>query len=138
MSSATLDAAKFSEYFDDAPVFNIPGRRYPVDIMYTKAPEADYLEAAVSPCSRSTSPSPPAPELLVFFTGQEEIESAQETLQHRTRGFGTKIPELVVLPIYATLPPISKPKSSSPSAGARKVVLATGIGASITSTTSST
>ena len=32
--------AKFSEYFDDAPVFNIPGRRYPVDIMYTKAPEA--------------------------------------------------------------------------------------------------
>jgi len=36
VSSATLDAAKFSEYFDDAPVFNIPGRRYPVDIMYTK------------------------------------------------------------------------------------------------------
>jgi HrpA-like RNA helicase len=33
VSSATLDAAKFSEYFDDAPVFNIPGRRFPVDIM---------------------------------------------------------------------------------------------------------
>lgn len=47
VSSATLDAAKFSEYFDDAPVFNIPGRRFPVDIMYTKAPEADYLEACV-------------------------------------------------------------------------------------------
>ncbi len=39
ISSATLDAEKFSEYFDYAPIFRIPGRRYPVDIMYTKAPE---------------------------------------------------------------------------------------------------
>lgn len=36
ISSATLDAEKFSEYFDYAPIFRIPGRRYPVDIMYTK------------------------------------------------------------------------------------------------------
>ena len=40
ISSATLDAEKFSEYFDYAPIFRIPGRRYPVDIFYTKAPEA--------------------------------------------------------------------------------------------------
>ena len=39
ISSATLDAGKFSEYFDYAPIFRIPGRRYPVDILYTKAPE---------------------------------------------------------------------------------------------------
>ena len=36
ISSATLDATKFSEFFDDAPVFRIPGRRYEVDIYYTK------------------------------------------------------------------------------------------------------
>ena len=36
ISSATLDAEKFSEYFDDAKIFKIPGRRYPVDIYYTK------------------------------------------------------------------------------------------------------
>lgn len=47
ISSATLDADKFSEYFDDAPKFKIPGRRYPVDIMYTKAPEANYIDASV-------------------------------------------------------------------------------------------
>lgn len=47
ISSATLDAQKFSDYFDGAPIFNIPGRRYPVDILYTKAPEADYIDAAV-------------------------------------------------------------------------------------------
>lgn len=43
ISSATLDAEKFSQYFDDAPIFRIPGRRYPVDIMYTKAPEVKLL-----------------------------------------------------------------------------------------------
>lgn len=43
ISSATLDAEKFSEYFDYAPIFRIPGRRYPVDILYTKAPEVRLL-----------------------------------------------------------------------------------------------
>ena len=36
ISSATLDSDKFSQFFDDAPIFRIPGRRYPVDIYYTK------------------------------------------------------------------------------------------------------
>jgi pre-mRNA-splicing factor ATP-dependent RNA helicase DHX16 len=47
ISSATMDAQKFSEYFDGAPIVNVPGRRYPVDLYYTKAPEGDYIEAAV-------------------------------------------------------------------------------------------
>lgn len=47
ISSATLDAVKFSDFFDKAPIFKVPGRRYPVDIYYTKQPEADYIEAAV-------------------------------------------------------------------------------------------
>ena len=41
---------------------------------------------------------------MVFLTGQEEIESAAEMLQQRTRGLGTKIKELMILPIYSTLP----------------------------------
>lgn len=40
--SATMDAEKFSKFFDDASIFMIPGRMYPVDIFYTKSPEADY------------------------------------------------------------------------------------------------
>jgi len=47
ISSATLDAERFSQYYDDAPIFYIQGRRYPVDIFYTKVPESDYVEAAV-------------------------------------------------------------------------------------------
>ena len=47
ISSATLDAEKFSQYFDDAPIFRIPGRRYPVDILYTKAPEVGHSMLAL-------------------------------------------------------------------------------------------
>jgi pre-mRNA-splicing factor ATP-dependent RNA helicase DHX15/PRP43 len=45
--SATLDAGKFQNYFDDAPLMNVPGRTHPVEIFYTPEPERDYLEAAI-------------------------------------------------------------------------------------------
>lgn len=45
--SATLDVLKFSQYFNNAPRFHIPGRRHPVDIYYTKQPESDYIEATI-------------------------------------------------------------------------------------------
>ncbi|CAN1259801.1 Pre-mRNA-splicing factor ATP-dependent RNA helicase DEAH1 [Linum perenne] len=47
ISSATLDAKKFSDFFDSAPIYSFPGRRYPVQIYYTPTPEADYLDAAI-------------------------------------------------------------------------------------------
>ena len=49
ISSATLDAEKFSKFFDDAKIFRLPGRRFPVDIYYTKSPEAAFIEACVIP-----------------------------------------------------------------------------------------
>ncbi|GFH17514.1 uncharacterized protein HaLaN_14169, partial [Haematococcus lacustris] len=103
ISSATLDAEKFSEYFDYAPIFRVPGRRYPVDILYTKAPEADYVDAAVVTSLQVHATQPPG-DILVFLTGQEEIEAMEELLRQRTRGLGTKIGELIICPIYANLP----------------------------------
>ena len=47
VTSATLDAEKFSNYFYNCPIFTIPGRSYPVEVLYTKAPETDYLDAAL-------------------------------------------------------------------------------------------
>ncbi|KAG6410252.1 hypothetical protein SASPL_128305 [Salvia splendens] len=129
ISSATLDAEKFSDYFDSAPIFKIPGRRFPVDIHYTKAPEADYLDAAIVTALQIHVTQPPGDgDILVFFTGQEEIETAEETLKHRTRGLGTKIAELIICPIYANLPTELQAKIFEPTPeGARKVVLATNI-----------
>ena len=47
VTSATLDAVKFSQYFFEAPIFTIPGRTYPVEILYTKEAETDYLDASM-------------------------------------------------------------------------------------------
>ncbi|CAI9621573.1 unnamed protein product [Staurois parvus] len=82
VSSATLNTERFSSFFDDAPVFRIPGRRYPVDIYYTKAPEADYLEACVVSVLQ-IHVTQPSGDILVFLTGQEEIEACVEMLQER-------------------------------------------------------
>ena len=127
ISSATLDAEKFSEFFDDAPIFRIPGRRFPVDIMYTKAPEADYIDACVVTILQ-IHVTQPLGDILVFLTGQEEIETCQEILVDRTRKLGSKIRELVIVPIYANLPSDMQAKVFEPTPpGARKVVLATNI-----------
>ncbi|KAL6646502.1 hypothetical protein ACP70R_018110 [Stipagrostis hirtigluma subsp. patula] len=127
ISSATLDAEKFSDYFDSAPIFKIPGRRYPVEIHYTKSPEADYIDAAIVTVLQIHVTQPPG-DILVFLTGQEEIETVDEILKHRTRGLGTKISELIICPIYANLPTELQAKIFEPTPeGARKVVLATNI-----------
>ncbi|XP_015250685.1 PREDICTED: putative pre-mRNA-splicing factor ATP-dependent RNA helicase DHX16 [Cyprinodon variegatus] len=127
VASATLDTERFSCFFDDAPVFRIPGRRFPVDIFYTKAPEADYLDACVVSVLQIHVTQPPG-DVLVFLTGQEEIEACCEMLQERCRRLGSKIAELVVLPIYANLPSDMQAKIFSPTPpGARKVVVATNI-----------
>ncbi|XP_072176721.1 pre-mRNA-splicing factor ATP-dependent RNA helicase DHX16-like [Diadema setosum] len=127
ISSATLDTEKFAEFFDDAPIFRIPGRRYPVDIMYTKAPEADFLDACVVSVLQIHLTQPDG-DCLVFLTGQEEIETCMEMLQERARKLGNKIKELLILPIYSTLPSDLQARIFEPTPpGARKVVLATNI-----------
>ncbi|XP_043680354.1 pre-mRNA-splicing factor ATP-dependent RNA helicase DHX16 isoform X2 [Vespula pensylvanica] len=127
ISSATLDATKFSEFFDDAPIFRIPGRRFPVDIYYTKAPEADYIDACVVSILQIHATQPPG-DVLVFLTGQDEIETCQEMLQERVRRLGSKLAELLILPVYANLPSDMQAKIFQPTPpGARKVVLATNI-----------
>ncbi|KAM4021231.1 pre-mRNA-splicing factor ATP-dependent RNA helicase DHX16 isoform 1-T3 [Anomaloglossus baeobatrachus] len=127
VSSATLNTERFSSFFDDAPIFRIPGRRYPVDIYYTKAPEADYLEACVVSVLQ-IHVTQPTGDILVFLTGQEEIEACCEMLQERCRRLGSKIAEMLILPIYANLPSDMQAKIFDPTPpGARKVVVATNI-----------
>ncbi|KAK9947890.1 hypothetical protein M0R45_003488 [Rubus argutus] len=112
ISSATLDAEKFSDYFDSAPIFIVPGKLHDVKVFYTKAPEADYLDAAIVSTLQIHVTEPPG-DILVFLTGQEEIETMNEILKHRTRGLGTKIAELIICPIYANLPSELQAKFSS-------------------------
>jgi pre-mRNA-splicing factor ATP-dependent RNA helicase DHX16 len=127
ISSATMDARKFQKYFDDAPIFNIPGRRYSVDVHYTAQPEANYLAAAITTVFQIHM-SQGKGDILVFLTGQEEIEAAEANLQETARKLGSKVRELIVCPIYANLPSDLQAKIFEPTPeGARKVVLATNI-----------
>ncbi|KAJ3076359.1 hypothetical protein HDU98_003941 [Podochytrium sp. JEL0797] len=127
ISSATMDAEKFSRYFDDAPIFNIKGRKFPVTTYYTAAPEADYLAAAITTIM-TIHVKEPAGDILLFLTGQEEIENAEQSLLLITKQLGSKISEMKVCPIYSTLPTEKQAEIFEPAPpGVRKVVLATNI-----------
>jgi pre-mRNA-splicing factor ATP-dependent RNA helicase DHX16 len=127
ISSATMNAKKFADYFDDAPIFNIPGRRYPVDIHYTPQPEANYLAAAITTVFQIHTTQGKG-DILVFLTGQDEIEAAEQNITEISRKLGSRVPELVICPIYANLPSDLQAKIFEPTPeGARKVVLATNI-----------
>ncbi|KAL6922203.1 hypothetical protein FSST1_006229 [Fusarium sambucinum] len=127
ISSATMNAEKFAQYFDDAPIFNIPGRRYPVDIYYTPSPEANYLAAAITTTFQIHTTQPKG-DILIFLTGQDEIEAAELEIAETAKKLGNRVKELVVCPIYANLPSELQSKIFEPTPdGARKVVLATNI-----------
>lgn len=127
ISSATMDAQKFQKYFDDAPIFNIPGRRYAVDVHYTAQPEANYLAAAITTVFQIHITQPQG-DILVFLTGQEEIEAMEANLQETARKLGSNVKEMIICPIYANLPTDLQAKIFEPTPpNARKVVLATNI-----------
>ena len=67
--SATLDAGKFQNYFDSAPLMRVPGRLHPVEIFYTPEPERDYLEAAIRTVVQVHLCEPEG-DILVFPTGE--------------------------------------------------------------------
>lgn len=127
VTSATLDAEKFSEYFDRCPIFSIPGRTYPVEIMYSKEPESDYLDAALVTVMQIHLTEPPG-DILLFLTGQEEIDTSCEILYERMKALGPNVPELVILPVYSALPSEMQSRIFEPAPpGGRKVVIATNI-----------
>ncbi|CAG9535662.1 unnamed protein product [Cercopithifilaria johnstoni] len=127
VTSATLDAVKFSEYFYEAPIFTIPGRTFPVEILYTREPETDYLDAAHITVMQIHLTEPPG-DVLVFLTGQEEIDTSCEVLYERMKSLGPDVPELIILPVYGALPSEMQTRIFEPAPpGSRKVVIATNI-----------
>lgn len=127
VTSATLDAVKFSQYFFEAPIFTIPGRTFPVEVLYTKEPETDYLDASLITVMQIHLREPPG-DVLLFLTGQEEIDTACEILYERMKSLGPDVPELIILPVYSALPSEMQTRIFEPAPpGSRKVVIATNI-----------
>ncbi|KIW60123.1 hypothetical protein PV05_00364 [Exophiala xenobiotica] len=127
VTSATLDAEKFSEFFNKCPIFTIPGRTFPVEIMYSREPEEDYLDAALTTVMQIHLTEPPG-DILLFLTGQEEIDTSCEVLYERMKALGPSVPELIILPVYSALPSEMQSRIFDPAPpGSRKVVIATNI-----------
>ena len=79
-----IDAGKFQNYFDNAPLMNVPGRTHPVEIFYTPEPEKDYLEAAIRTVIQIHMCEEQEGDCLLFLTGQEEIEEACKRIKVTT------------------------------------------------------
>lgn len=132
--SATLDAGKFQDYFDGAPLLKVPGRLFPVEIFYTPEPERDYLEASlrtvlqIHMCEKEG-------DVLLFLTGEQEIEDAVRRLQEESNKLKDEYGELMCVPLYSSLPPAQQqrifdraPPSRQPGGPpGRKIVVSTNI-----------
>ncbi|BBM99413.1 pre-mRNA-splicing factor ATP-dependent RNA helicase DHX15/PRP43 [Marchantia polymorpha subsp. ruderalis] len=107
--SATLEAEKFQAYFNGAPLMKVPGRLHPVEIFYTQDPERDYLEAAIRTVVQIHICENPG-DILVFLTGEEEIEDACRKITREVQNLGDQVGPVKVVPLYSTLPPSMQQK----------------------------
>ncbi|CAK9297774.1 unnamed protein product [Gordionus sp. m RMFG-2023] len=111
VTSATMDSAKFARFFGgNIPIFNIPGRTFPVQVYFSKHTVEDYVEAAVKQAIQIHLSADPG-DILIFMPGQEDIEVTCQLLQERLEALEKQQDDsalapkpLNVLPIYSQLP----------------------------------
>jgi pre-mRNA-splicing factor ATP-dependent RNA helicase DHX15/PRP43 len=123
--SATLEAGKFQEYLGNVPVITIPGRIFPVEIFYTAEPEGDYVLAAIKTVIQIHLSEPPG-DILLFLTGEDEIEEACRQITKEVQGLGQKKGELRCVPLYSSLPSHMQQRAFDVISG-RKCIVATNI-----------
>ena len=135
ISSATLDTEKFSQHFNDAPIVEISGRTYPVEVRYRSleikstgndpeevesASREKELEDAVVEAVNELSSKDKQGDILVFLPGEREIREATEALQRE------RLPGVEILPLFARLSSGDQDKIFNPGLG-KRVVLATNV-----------
>ncbi|KAG2236059.1 hypothetical protein INT48_008153 [Thamnidium elegans] len=125
--SATLDAEKFSEFFNNAKILYVSGRLYPVDTMFTVEPQADYLDAALVSIFQIHVNNPKG-DILVFLPGQDAIEGLTTLVNEYSSQLRPTQQKLLACPLFAALPPSQQQKVFDPAPeNTRKVVLSTNI-----------
>jgi ATP-dependent helicase HrpB len=118
--SATLDGASVSQLLGDAPVITSAGRRFPVDVRYLTRDVTGPLPPLVGDTVLSALEQDEG-DVLVFLPGAWEIRRTQELLQAKVAA------RVDVLPLYGDMPWELQDRAIQPSAGRRKIVLATPI-----------
>lgn len=130
VTSATMNSLKFSKFFNNAIQFKIPGKTYPVEIMYQSVPSVDYIDSAVKQALKiHLSNSDNGGDILIFMTGQEDIEITCELIHEELndlKKINDDILDLDVLPVYSTLSSNMQSKIFKDSKN-RKCIVATNI-----------
>jgi len=120
ISSATIETERFSEFFGGAPVIQVEGRTFPVEVLYEPPePELDLPEAVANAVASITSLDPRG-DILVFLPGEREIREAEREL------VGKKLRHTVIQPLYSRLSAADQRKVFS-SISERRVILATNV-----------
>ena len=132
ITSATIDTGKFSRHFDDAPVIEVSGRGYPVEVVYqplsdesenTEHGDRD-LYQGIAEAVRRLNRTDPRGDVLVFLSGEREIREAGEFLRKsnlRSGPAGTEI-----LPLYARLSSAEQRRVFHPG-NSRRIILSTNV-----------
>ena len=112
--SATLDAHKFQKYFTDLttgetpPLFKVPDRAHPVEIIYVRERQPDHVKAAIHAVIKIHRSQDPG-DILLFLTGQEEIEDACRKIKIEADDLLASNPDtigpLTCVPLYSSLQP---------------------------------
>ena len=127
--SATLQAEKFSGFFDNAPILFVEGRKFKVSQYYVKAPCDDIVDSAIRSCVQINQREQTG-DILCFLPGQEEIDKAVTILNKISTLIHEEnlVPTMVAYPLYAALPPSQQAQVFMPVKGfKRKVVFSTNI-----------
>ena len=127
ITSATIDAERFSQHFNGAPVLEVSGRTYPVEILYRPLTSKDEDDAEVELTDAIVDAADKLArhgegDILVFLPGEREIREAAEALRKSTLRRNDEI-----LPLFARLSHAEQHKIFHPSGAKRRIVLATNV-----------
>ncbi|CAN1794691.1 Probable pre-mRNA-splicing factor ATP-dependent RNA helicase DEAH4, partial [Linum perenne] len=105
ITSATLDGEKVSEFFLESPILNVPGKLFPVEIVYSRERPISYLESCLRTAIEIHRKEPEG-DVLIFMTGQDDIEKLVAKLEDKIRGLEEgSCMDAVILPLHGSLPP---------------------------------
>lgn len=125
----STEEAKVTEITSTVSKFQVPGRQFPVELYHSPEPVADYVDAALRTIFQIHYGEPMPGDILVFLTGQDEIEALQKLVEDYAKSMDRSVPKIHVLPLYAALPQVQQQKvfQPAPERNMRKVILATNI-----------
>ena len=101
VTSATMDSDKFAAFFGNVPVYQIPGRTFPVEIFFGKTTVEDYVDAAVKQVVQLHVGAPEG-DILVFMPGQEDIDATCELVSDKVRSFYPKLKNFTCITLRDT------------------------------------